>query len=370
MRPILFSAALLAALAGCATQPAPPTPPPAPKASAQPPAGVHVTTVPERFVSIETPDDELDSAATWTGEDGRTWAIVTGKSSNRLVVYDGDSGERLREIGGTGTGPGQFKRPNGIAVHGDLAFVVERDNHRVQVLALPDFRPVATFGETELRSPYGLWISEVEPGDLDVYVTDNFMYGPRFDQLPPLPELAQRVKRFRVDTSGVGGVRARVTGTFGDTTDAASLHTVESIAGDAENDRLLIADEDEKRPSTLREYTLAGRYTGRSLPQDVFAAQAEGVALWTCAGGDGYWIAVDQLAPRTIFHVFDRRTLAARGSFEGRVTAHTDGVALHAASTPSFPSGVLYAIHDDRALSAFDLRDVARALHLSERCTQ
>lgn len=366
MRLVLLSAALLAALAGCATsRPAAPAAPPA-AVPARPPAPTAVT-VPERFVSAESPADELDSAATWTTEDGRTWAIVTAKSTHRLVVFDGDSGERLREVGGKGEAPGQFRRPNGIAVHGDLAFVVERDNHRVQVLSLPDFRPVATFGDGELRSPYGLWLHEVEPGDLDVYVTDNFMYGENFDRLPPLAELSQRVKRFRVNVDG-GRVRAAATGSFGDVTEAASLHTVESIAGDPENDRLLIADEDEKRPSTLREYTLDGRYTGRSLPQDVFAAQAEGVALWACGGGDGYWIAVDQLAPLTIFHVFDRRTLAPRGSFQGRVTAHTDGVALHAASTPSFPAGVLYAVHDDRALAAFDLRDVARVLGLSSRC--
>ena len=82
---------------------------------------------------------------------------------------------------------------------------------------------------------------------------------------------------------------------------------VESIAGDPANDRLLIADEDRRHESTLREYTFSGRYTGRSLPQDSFGAEAEGVALWTCPNGSGYWIAVDQLAPLTIFHLFDRR---------------------------------------------------------------
>ncbi len=86
---------------------------------------------------------------------------------------------------------------------------------------------------------------------------------------------------------------------------------VESIAGDPANDRMLIADEDRRHLSTLREYSFSGRYTGRSLPQDSFGAEAEGVALWTCPNGGGYWIAVDQLAPLTIFHLFDRVTLAA-----------------------------------------------------------
>ena len=143
---------------------------------------------------------------------------------------------------------------------------------------------------------------------------------------------------------------------------------VESIAGDPANDRLLVADEDTRHASTLREYTFSGRYTGRSLPQDSFGAEAEGVALWSCPDGGGYWIAVDQLAPLTIFHLFDRTTLAPRGSFEGRVTAHTDGVVLHASATPRFPGGALYAVHDDKAVAAFDLRDVANALNLSTAC--
>lgn len=363
-RPLLLALALLAT--GCATRPT--ATPPAPATVAPPPA-VDVHTVRERYVSEESPADELDSLATWTSEDGRTWLIGTAKSTHRLVLFDGDSGERLREFGSEGTGSGQFDRPNGIAVHGDLLFVVERDNRRVQVLSLPDLKTVGTFGETELRSPYGIWINETEPGELEVYVTDSFMYGARFDQVPPLAELSQRVRRYRVQTGGDGHLRVAPGGTFGDTTPAAALHVVESIAGDPDNDRLLIADEDEKRPSTLREYTFSGRYTGRSLPQDAFGAQAEGVALWSCAQGAGYWIAVDQLAPLTVFHLFDRTTLAPRGSFRGAVTAHTDGVALHAASTPSFPGGVLYAVHDDRAIAAFDLRDVVRTLGLPGGCT-
>ena len=362
----LLLAALAVALAGCTSVP----PESAPTAAT--PAAVAQTaaiTVPERFVSDESIADELDSPATWTAEDGRTRVLVTAKSTHRVVVFDGDSGERLRDVGGKGAAPGQFNRPNGIAVQGDLAFVVERDNHRVQVLSLPGLTPVTTFGATDLRSPYGIWIAEREPGDLDVYITDDFMYGAKFDQLPPPGELATRIKRFRVEVDG-DAVRARLLGAFGDTGDDA-LHVVESIAGDAADDRLLIADEDTRaRPSTLREYTLDGRYTGRSIAPGTFAQQAEGVALWDCPGGAGYWIAVDQIAPLAVFHVFDRTSLAPVGSFSGRVTSHTDGIALHAAATPSFPAGVMYAVHDDRALAAFDLRDVASALHLAEQCVR
>ena len=92
------------------------------------------------------------------------------------------------------------------------------------------------------------------------------------------------------------------------------------------------------------------------------------MALWNCPGGGGYWIAVDQLAPLTRFHLFDRKSLAARGSFEGRRTAFTDGVALHPGATGRFPGGVLYAVSDDASITAFDLREVAAALELEPGC--
>ena len=357
-------ASLLAlCLAACTSQPA------ASSAPLPVAAAPRLQVVPERFVSAETPAEELDSAAAWTAPDGHVWVIVTGKSTHRLDVYDGDSGERLREVGGEGSAPGRFFRPNGVAVSGDRLYVVERDNHRVQVLSLPDFAPVGTFGEHELRSPYGLWINDTEPGELEVYVTDSFMDGKHYDVVPPYAELDQRVRRYRVQFDQAGRLLANYGGSFGDTGEDDALRMVESIAGDPSNDRMLIADEDTRHLSTLREYSFAGRYTGRSLPQDSFGAQAEGVALWTCPDGSGYWIAVDQLAPLTIFHLFDRRTLAPVGSFTGKRTSHTDGVALHGPST-RFPGGVLYAVHDDKALAAFDLRDVARTLRIAPSCLQ
>jgi 3-phytase len=365
----LTSAALalaVALLAACST--APPGREPAPTLAAMPAPRMQAVT--ESYISIASPEDELDSLATWPAADGRTWLIATAKSTHRLVVFDADSGERLRDFGSEGSAPGQFDRPNGIAVFGDHLFVVERDNHRVQVLSLPGLESVGTFGEQELRSPYGLWLHETEPGELEVYVTDSFQNGEKFDVVPPWDELDERVRRYRVQFDQAGRLRANYGGAFGDTREESALRMVESIAGDRANDRLLIADEDRRHESTLREYTFSGRYTGRSLPQDSFGAEAEGVALWACPDGGGYWIAVDQLAPLTIFHVFDRLTLAPHGSFQGMVTAHTDGVALHAAATSRFPGGVLFAVHDDKSVTAFDLREVARVLQLPAACVQ
>lgn len=360
----LLAAVLLTACATPRNQSSP-APDVAPAAAA---AGV--ASVPERYVTHENPDDELDSLATWPTEDGGTWLIATAKNTHELVVFDADSGEQLRSVGRKGAGAGEFLRPNGVFVHGDLLFVSERDNRRVQMFRLPDFHPLGSFGEGELRSPYGLWAYEAEPGELRLYVTDSFMDGARFDVVPPFDQLDRRVHRYRIHLDGGGDPRVESQGSFGDTREDTALRMVESLVGDPARDRLLVADEDRRHATALREYTLDGRHGGNGIAPGVFLGEPEGIALWACTADSGYWIAADQLSPLTVFRVFDRATLAPRGSFSGEVTEWTDGIALHAGATARFPSGVLFAVHNDKAVGAFDLRDIAQALQLDPACAQ
>ena len=107
-----------------------------------------------------------------------------------------------------------------------------------------------------------------------------------------------------------------------------------------------------------------GRYRGRDIGQGVFKAQAEGIALWQCDDGSGYWITTDQFKDRTLFHVWDRRSLRHVGAFAGNTVANTDGIWLHQGATARFPQGVFYAVHDDMGVGAFDWRDITRALGL------
>ena len=357
-------------LAACATSPRDPS---HSRSIDRPlPTAGEAVRVHEAFLTPPLPALEIDSVAAWVAPDGAPWLISTAKDTHQLVVHDGDTGAFVRTVGTRGAAPGEFDRPNGIAVFADRVFVVERDNRRVQVLALPGFEPTGSFGHAELRSPYGLWINEIAPGELEVYVTDNFMYGERYDVVPPAAELDQRVRRYRVRHDADGRLHSRYAGSFGDT-GADALHVVESIAGDPSRQRLLIADErfltaDGGIASTLREYRFDGRATGKSLPHDMFAAEAEGVALWACSAETGYWLAVDQLEPRTVFHLFERDSLRPAGSFRGETTAFTDGVVVHAASTPTFPHGALFAVHADSAVAAFDLQLIARGLGLAPEC--
>ena len=302
---------------------------------------------------------------TWNARDGKVWLFASAKDVDNLVVFDADTGANLRRVGGPGSGLGQFERPNGIAVIDDLLFVVERDNHRVQVLALPELKSLAVFGAAELKVPYGLWIEPKGEGAYDVYVTDSYQLADGTP--PPLEQLSERVKHYHVARAGER-IDARYVASFGDTSASGALRWVESIYGDPPHGRLLIAEEYLETGSTLRVYDMTGRYLGIDLDPSHFDGQAEGIALWSCPDGSGYWLATDQRADGNRFQVFDRVSLKHIGSFSGRNTSNTDGIHLQAQGSASFPRGVFYAVHDDQAVSAFDWRDIAKALKLRESC--
>ncbi len=353
-------------LAGCADGAAPATPAAATPPAAQPVAAStrELPEVTEAFLTAMTPEDNIDSPAAWAAPDGAIWVVATAKATDKLVVYDGKTGATLRSVGSVGTGKGQFERPNGVAVADDLLFVVERDNHRVQVLHLPDFKHVLTFAAEDLVKPYGLWVNKTD-GGYDVYVTDAYMAGEDAhgeDILPPLAQLDKRVKRYAVAPAG-DGLSARLVSSFGDASEQGALRVVESIWGDATNDRLLIAEEDETYANELKVYDLAGRFSGRTIGRDVFKAQSEGIMLKHCGDG-GWWITTEQGKGRTVFHLFDRKTLDHVGAVAGKAVANTDGIWLHEAASDRFPEGVLYAVHDDQGMVAFDWRDIAGALSL------
>ena len=371
---------LLAALATALLAACTPAAPPAGDATAAPaqaaaPATAEgggdersVVTIAEAFLTPMTPDDNIDSPASWQAPDGSTSLIATAKATDKLVVYDGSTGAHLRDVGSHGTGPGQFDRPNGIAVVDDLLWIVERDNRRVQVFSLPDFTPLGSFGQDDLRKPYGLWVDKRD-GGYTLYVTDSWDKGEDAqgnDILPPLAELDTRVRQYRVSREG-GAIKAQLGASIGDTSEAGALRVVESIWGDPANDRLLIAEEDETYANEFKVYTLAGRFTGTTFGRDVFKAQAEGVMLRTCGTG-GWWITTEQGKGRSVFHLFDRNSLEPVGAFQGNTVADTDGIWMMQQPSARFPHGALFAVHDDQGVVAFDWASIARQLSLPLEC--
>lgn len=336
-------------------------------------ASSHPVVVDERYVTLAEPAANIDSVAVTPAREGEPALLfATAKETDVIKVFDASTGTELREIGGTGSAPEEYRRPNGVAVAGDLLFVVERDNRRVNVRSIADDRVLAVFGENELRKPYGLWLLPLGQDRYRLYVTDA--YEMPDESIPPNEALDERVKTWRLeierdDAGRPTGVRNEFERSFGETRSPGALRVVESIFGDPAHGRLLIAEEDESPVTGLviKVYNLDGQFTGRLVGKGIFTAQAEGIALYACGNGSGYWLSTDQATDRTVYHLFDRKTLRHAGAFTGRTTANTDGIWLAQSGVPGFEAGALFAVHDDQAVSAFDWAEVTRALGL-ETC--
>jgi 3-phytase len=322
-------------------------------------------TVQEAWVSKIDTLDNVDGPAIWFSAEGPR-IIASAKEADVLIVQDAVTGAEIRRVSGPGTADGQMERPNGVLVLGDsVLLVVERDNHRVQGFALPSFESLGSFGAADLINPYGLSAYAPEPGMWRVYVTDN--YETPEETVPPLGELGRRVKWYNVAVSN-GRLSATLGGMFGDTTVAGAIRITESIMVDPVLQRLMIAEEDET-DTQVKEYTLDGRFTGRTFGKGIFTQQAEGIALWSCPDSTGYWVTTDQGNPVNTFHLFDRQTLAHIGAFRGAVTHTTDGVALTQRAIGEATEGMFFAAHADAAISAMTWREIARATGARSSCS-
>jgi 3-phytase len=332
-------------------------------------SGPDVPIIAESYVTVADEAMNIDSVATHAAIGNTTWLFATAKEGHVVRIYDAASGEHLRDLGGRGSGPGEFQRPNGILARDGLLIVVERDNRRVQVFNLPGLAPLAIFGQNDLVKPYGAYLQPLGNDNYRLFVSDA--YETADERVPPPAELDHRIHVFELsverdaDETAIT-VSAQHTQAFGATAGDGILFVVESLFGDPVYDRLLIAEEDPAGGRVIKTYSLDGRYTGPLIGDGVFQAEPEGIALFACDDGSGYWIATDQAYRRNIFHLFDRATFAHVGGFAGAVTEHTDGIWLNQAPIPGFPAGALFAVHDDQAVSAFDWRAIAAALALPQ----
>lgn len=306
------------------------------------------------------PADNVDSVAWWhSPDDRRHLAIATSKQLDRLLVFDAFDGSMVQTIGASGPALGQFRRPNGIAVVGDLVFVVERDNRRVQVLRAPAMTPLGAFGADQLRKPYGLCVVPVADGTLRVLVTDDYE-RPR-NVAKALPLLGERVRDYTVTVEG-NALTATYAGSFGDTSEAGALLKVESILADPETGLLFIGDEDR---DDVKVYDLAGQFTGRTLGTGYIREDSEGIALVpdATAPEGGYLIVTEQRMAVSRFHVYSRRGTQHLGVVTGApLIANTDGIWAGAHAFGPFVGGAFLAVDNDAAVVAYRWADVTAAL--------
>ena len=324
----------------------------------------------EVFHTERDQSDNVDSPAVWHGPENQHWVLATAKEGHQIIIFDANDGSFIRRVGEMGTGLGEFMRPNGIAVIDDLMIVVERDNQRIQVFNLPDLTPLGFFGdesEDGLIYPYGLTIGKTGSNTYELYVSDN--YNPYLQGYPAEGELEDRIHHYRFSLSG-NGIQSEKLNVFGEIYNDGALHTVESLMMDTEYDRLLIADEAYPQRN-VKIYDLHGNFTHQIISKKYFDSEPEGIALYRCNDGSGYWIITDQHeSNENKFQVFHRQTLQYLGGFKGAITRNTDGIWLTQTSFGQFEAGALYPVHDDGSITAMNWNDIAEALGLKSSCHQ
>ena len=322
--------------------------------------------VPEAFRTVSlTEGKDVDSLAFWAGPEGPPWLLVTQKDLSYILVLDATTGELLDTVGGMGEELGKFNRPNGLAVVDDLVLAVERDSRRVQVLRLPDFEPLGTFGEDVLQFPYGVAVDR--PGEwYEAYVTDSFD-SPEHE--PPTPETAaNRVRHFRF-RSTEKGLETELVRSFGEPTGPGALYRVESLVIDRPLGRLYLADESRQRLN-LKAYSLEGEFLGKTFGDGVHYREPEGIVLLACGPEEkreGFLIVADQTQPSR-FLVYGRQDLDFLGGFTGEPTIDiTDGIAFTSMSGVG-PGGMFYATHHDVQVIGYRWPDVAEAMGFPDDC--
>src|SRR5207248_3319570 len=95
---------------------------------------------------------------------------VSDYALDRILKFASD-GTVAAQWGGSGSAPGQFSAPFGVAVDEHVVYVVDQLNGRVQKFA-PDGTPLAAWGTTgagsdQMRTPFGIAVSSGH-----VYVAD------------------------------------------------------------------------------------------------------------------------------------------------------------------------------------------------------
>jgi 3-phytase len=317
-----------------------------------------IPVVQEVYLTPRDTANNIDSPALWYPEGAPVRLLVTAKEADAVIAYDAATGREVGRIGSSGNKLGELDRPNGIAVVDDWLFVVERENHRVQVFNLKEQKSVAAFGESVLEWPYGIAVWKRSRIEFEVFVTDN--YETSTGEIPADSLLGHRVHRFDLKLAD-GQLEATHGLAFGATSGPGILHVVESIAIDPENGILLIAEENEMETGLVK-YGTTGVFLDHQTDPGLFEYQAEGIALLECEADSGYWIVADQHEVDNRFVVLDRQSLEHVATFMGEVTRNTDGIAVTKISIPNFRNGAFFAVHDDGSVAAFDLRAIAEVV--------
>ena len=260
--------------------------------------------------------------------------VVTVKDKNEIHVYNAMNGEFKKSI----------KRdnafPNGVTTINDkFVLVTERDNKQVAVFnSSMDF--LGTFGNDELRSPYGITFYKQEEGLYKVLVTDSYEYNnPREDRILTWD--------FTIDNESFNVSSATVLGN-------PTLYQVESIYADQHYQTLLVAEEMQEHHKVMALDLMTGEVKKEDLGNFKRGNDPEGIALVINKDNNGYWICTEQSKTDNRFHLYDRKTLEYMTTMYLDNVSYTDGIATAYMHGKWF----LYAVDNDARVVAFELPEI------------
>ncbi len=260
--------------------------------------------------------------------------VVTVKDKNELHVYGAMNGKFKKSI----------KRddayPNGITTINDqFVLVTERNNKHVAVFN-SSMEYLGSFGEEELRSPYGITYYKQDEDSYKVLVTDSYEYNnPRQDRILSWDFTIENEK-FMVGPATVLG--------------NPTLYQVESIQADKYYQTLLVAEEMKEHHKVMALDLISGEIKKNSLGNFDRGDDPEGIALVVNKDGSGYWICTEQSKTDNRFHLYDRQTLNHFATMYLENVSYTDGIATAYMHGKWF----LYAVDNDARVVAFELPEM------------
>ena len=233
--------------------------------------------------------------------------VVTVKDKNELHVYGAMNGKFKKSI------KRENAYPNGITTINDqFVLVTERDNKQVAVFnSSMDF--LGTFGNDDLRSPYGITFYKQENNSYKVLVTDSYEYNnPREDRILSWD--------FTIENEEFSVGPAKVLGN-------PTLYQVESIQADKHYQTLLVAEEMKEHHKVMALDLMTGEVIKEDLGNFDRGNDPEGIALVVNKNNNGYWICTEQSKTDNRFHLYDRKTLEYKTTMYLDNVSYTDGIA-------------------------------------------
>ena len=260
--------------------------------------------------------------------------VVTVKDKNELHVYGAMNGKFKKSI------KRENAYPNGITTINDqFVLVTERDNKQVAVFN-SSMEFLGTFGNEELRSPYGITFYKQENNSYKVLVTDSYEYNnPREDRILSWD--------FTIENGEFSVGPATVLGN-------PTLYQVESIQADKYYQTLLVAEEMKEHHKVMALDLMTGEVIKEDLGNFDRGNDPEGIALVINKDNNGYWICTEQSKTDNRFHLYDRKTLDYKTTMYLDNVSYTDGIATAYMHGKWF----LYAVDNDARVVAFELPEI------------